>query len=308
MSCKIKRKISDKEKVKKAVSLYESILIEQKPKLTKEFITECKYVKLHGTLTETAIDSYRTRDMLYISFNNPRVILHENSIYNLPTLNSIETINKVLDVCKLDGDNVHMYTHYDDQTIADYICYYIPVEWNNNIINDIAEQIEKIMTSCGYFQAIEPERTHNDEKNIWEYTIQYEPNHPDYRKVFLPDILHHDTTVTNAKKIEVEGFIPKINDVYKYAPRIYFAAKDDDILAVHLVRRHNKSMYNPTTKKLEYADITINTPRDVKFYIDCHMPTIRSFFTFDKIDKKYITNIEIKQFHDMITKLYNIKQ
>lgn len=307
MSCKIKRKISDKEKVQKAVNLYESVLSEQKPKLTEEFINKCQYVKLSGTLTENAIDSYRTRDMVYLSYNSPRVILCEESVYNLPTLNSVETINNVLNTCKLDPLQVTMMIHYDDQTVADYICYYLPEDWSNDKINNIFKDIEKIMSSCGYFLAIEPEKTYNKENKKFEYIIQYEPNHPDYRKIFLPDILHHDTTVANAEKIKVEGFIPKTNDIYKYSPRIYFAEYCDDSIAIHLVRRHGRAMLNPSTNKLEYADITINTPRTVKFYMDYHIKSIHSFFTFEHIDKKYIKDIQINYFYNMINKLYNIQ-
>lgn len=304
MSCKIKRKISNKEKIQKAVSLYENVLIEQKNTITEDFISNCGYVKLHGTMTENAVDSYRTRDMVCISLKKmPHVVLYEESLYNLPTLNTKETVNKILNDCNLTEDNTQEVYHYNDQVIADYVCFYLPASWGEDT-NNIAKAIEKTMTACGYFQAINPEIMRNDDTGIIEYIIQYEPNHPDWRKVFLPDMLHHATTIQNAEKIKEDGLIPKVNDVYKYSPRIYFAGIYDDILGLHLARRHGNEIYNPKTNSIEYIDIIIKTPADIKFYIDYHMPTIRSYFTFDKVDKKYITNMEIKHFYNMMDLLH----
>lgn len=64
----------------------------------------------------------------------------------------------------------------------------------------------------------------------------------------------------------------------------------------HLVRQHRKELVKPgTEQKLEYADITIEPPKDVKFYIDYHMQNVNSFFTFDTIEPKYIKDITIKE-------------
>lgn len=307
MSCRVKRKISASEKVQKAVNQYNENITKQKQILTEAFIYNNGYNKKSTSLTETAIDSFRTRDMMYISYNSPKIVLFETSLYNQPTLDSVETIEKVIKVCGLQNDQVYGNIHYEDQKIADYICYYLPETWTKDKIDSTFEKIDKIMSACGYFLALEPEKTYNSELQIYEYTIQYEPNEPDWRKVTLPDELHHVTTVANSNEISQAGFIPKVNDIYKYSPRVYFVDTINNAVIIHLVRRHKNNLKNPKTNKLEYADITINTPNDVKFYIDCHMRDVDSFFTFDKIDKTYIKSIEIKEFSSMFNRLKDIQ-
>lgn len=272
---------------------YDSIKEKQKSLLTESFIQKCKYKKINGTLTETAVISKRTRDLICIS-TKPSVVLYETSLYNLETQDTIKTLNKVMQICDIDPQQIYPYIIDENQKVADFIMFYLPGTLPDNILNSKFKEIDKIMTAYGYFLSITPEKTKDDNGNI-EYTIQYEPNFPDYRKLWLPQKLHHVTTIENSNNIKKHGFVLGTNDIYKYNPRIYFIEYVSAPLLIHIIRRYKKEqLYNKKTNKLQYADITINTPTDIKFYFDHHMKDINSYFTFDPIDKKYIDNIDIK--------------
>lgn len=288
--------------INKILNNYDNIKLSQIHKLNESFFNTTGYIKETKTLTESAIQSNRTRDYIYIS-HKPIPVLYETSLYNQKTQYTAPVLDRIMQECNLTLEQISVYTQIDDQEIADAVMFYLPGDWSKPDIDSTFNKIDKIMSACGYFLSTTPEYSVSKEYGK-EYIIQYEPNIPEYIRLQLPEKLHHITSVKNSIEIQENGFIPKTNDVYNYAPRIYFSESINGSLIRHICRRYGKELLDSKTNKPMYADITINTPHNIKFYFDIHMKDINSYFTFDKIDKTYVDNIEIKNVGSLMTQLY----
>lgn len=302
MNKNIKHLIESYFNIDRIIKNYDSIKYSQKQLLTESFFNNTGYIKENKSLTKSSILSYRTRNDNYIS-HKPIPVLYETSLYNQPTQKTLPVLEHIMQECNLTIEQISVYTQIDEQEIADAVMFYLPGTWNETKINSTFNKIDKIMTSCGYFLSTTPEYSMSKEYRK-EYIIQYEPNNPEYIRLQLPEKLHYLTTVSKSNEIKEKGFIPKTNDVYNYNPRIYFSSSVNSSLIRHICRRYRKELIDPESNKPMYADITINTPHDIKFYINKHMKDVPSYFTFEKIDKKYIDNIDIKYVGSLMTHLY----
>lgn len=245
-----------------------------------------EYINVSGSLTETAIKTQRTRDMLYLPHKYLRVVLYDNTSLSMQTtLNSDKICNNILNVCHLSNDNIYIHKYIDDaQQIADYIVYYIPETLGDETVNNIFNILNKNMADAGYYIDTEPEYTYNKDNNINEYIIQYEHIFPEYPKLYMPDKLRYITDVDKLCDIKEYGIISNDN--------LYFSWIYDEIHIIQKVREKSKHIQN--IQSIEYIDVTISTPNDIKFYIYNYTAFPRQIITFNNINKEYIISSEIK--------------
>lgn len=288
MSVKIKLFSKTKQAVNNAVKNYDKLWKEQRTVLN-ESLENDSFKCLSGTVSEIATNK-DWRKGTYAMKRHPKIILLETSVHSQPSLDSAETLTKVVETTGIDPEQIEVVIHYDNQKIYDIIGFCFKVPTQSEYIDNISREIDKIMTACGYFMSIEPS-TRITERGP-EYILQYEPNDPDFDKVFLPEILHHLTTVEISEIIKKKGFIPQTNDIFKHQPRLYFLSRIDMDAVRHLYRRHRETLTQKYgNKNFEFVDIEIKTPEDVIFYYDPHMLN-ESFFTTETIDSKYIDSIK----------------
>lgn len=292
MSKKFKPFSKNKLAVIEAVKNYDKIWKEQRSLNESITINNSKYCRLKGLLTECAEPKNWPQGYLAVR-RRPKIYLFESSVHSQPTLGTVDVLEKVQKTCpEITHDNIMLVINdASKQTIADAVGFIFSDPIPNNI-NEIATEVDKIMTVCGYFVSIEPGYRFNPQIGKREYVLQYEPNFPEKIISGLPPFLHHVTTIHNSEKILTEGFIPQTNDIFKYYPRVYFIEDIDNYTVSHLVRRHKEELLDSVTHQKVFADIIINTPPDQDFYYDPHMLSGNSYFVTEPIDKKYITEVK----------------